>query len=128
MSSKLPTVRVWFLSAIAIVIVLVVGMTMSYFDPSDAVDSLEVGVYPDGAKVSVEGAELTVHVGRKEMGPGWFGVGSWPYDATFADGTTLANQGPLVIVDKQDLLVRCDAPAHTCAVVPAPKSGTGAAR
>ncbi len=127
MSSKLPTVRVWFLSAIAIVIVLVVGMTMSYFDPSDAVDSLEVGVYPDGAKVSVEGATLTVHVGQKQMGPGWFGVGTWPYDATFPDGTALENQGPLVILDKHDLLVRCDAAAHTCAVVPAPKPGAGSA-
>lgn len=117
--SKLPTLPVWFLSAIAIVVVLVGGMWQSYFDPSGDVDGLEVGTYPAGAKVAFEGGgTLAVHVGQKVMGPGWFGVGTWRYDVTFPDGTVLTDQGPLTIVDKANVVVRCEAAAHTCVVAP----------
>ena len=116
MPRALPTVPVWFLSAVAIVVVLVVGMWMSYNDPSGEVDALEVGTYPDGARVALEGpGTLVVHVGRKDMGPGWFGVGDWRYTVTFDDGGACP-EAPLPIVDKHDLVVTADASSHTCTV------------
>jgi hypothetical protein len=119
---------VWLVSAVLIVVVLVAGMTAALLDPEWHVDSLDMAQYPPGAKVAVVGAEvLAVQVGRKEMGPGWFAVGSYAYRAQFAGGGEFVSEpGALVIVDRVDVLVRCDAAARTCSTTP-PAQGSPAA-
>lgn len=115
-----PTERrsfpVWLVSAVAIVVVLVAGMTTALLDPEWQVDSLDQAVYPPGAKVSLLGeGELIVEVGRKEMGPGWMAVGAYRYRVKFADGVEFTSEpGALTIVDKADLVVRCVAATHRC--------------
>jgi hypothetical protein len=114
-------VPVWFAAAVAIVVVLVVGMTLALLDSSTEVDRLDAQVYPPGAKVALAGGGvLAVSVGRKTMGPGWFAVGRYGYTVSFPDGAAWTS-GPdaLVIVDQHDLTVRCDSAAHTCEVVSA---------
>ncbi len=110
---------VWLVAAIAIVVVLVFGMTAALLDPTRDIDGLDQQVYPPGAKVTLSGAELlAVTVGRKEMGPGWFAVGSYRYRVQFAGGSSFASEpDALLIVDKADVLVRCDAAAARCEVM-----------
>ena len=112
---------VWLLAAVTIVVVLVFGMTAALLDSSDEVDRLDMQVYPPGSQVNLLGAEvLAVAVGRKELGPGWYAVGRYPYRAVFSDGVEFRSQpDALVIVDKADLTVHCDPSAHTCEVRPA---------
>lgn len=116
MTAIKTTIPVWFLSAIAIVVVLAVGMVLALLDPSQDVDQLDQAVYPPGAKITVEGdATVLFTIGQRTMSPGWFAVGTYPYVATFADGHVAPSAAPLVIVDRQDVTVVCAAATHTCA-------------
>ncbi len=115
-TSPKTTIPVWFLSAIAIVVVLAVGMVLALLDPSQDVDQLDQAVYPPGAKIKVEGdATVLFTIGQRTMSPGWFAVGTYPYVATFADGQVAPSAAPLLIVDKLDVTLVCEGATHTCA-------------
>lgn len=111
----LPVVRVWFVSAVAIVAVLTVGMTKALLDPSQEVDALERAVYPPGAAIQVVGeAAVVFTIGQRTLGPGWFAVGSYPWVATFADGQVVRSEVPLQIVDRHPVTLVCDTTTHRC--------------
>ena len=113
---KNTTIPVWYISAIAIVVVLAVGLVLALLDPSQRVDQLDQAVYPPGAKIKVEGdATVAFTIGQRTMGPGWFAVGTYPYVATFADGQVVPSAAPLVVVDKRDVTLVCEGATHTCA-------------
>ncbi len=112
---SLPVVRVWFVSAVAIVVVLTLGMTKALLDPSQEVDSLERAVYPPGAKIQVVGeATVAFTIGQRTLPPGWFAVGNYPWVATFPDGQVARSETPLTLLDKHPVTLVCDTATHRC--------------
>lgn len=111
------TIPVWFLSAIAIVVVLVVGGIWALVG-QDQVEEFERPEYPDGAIVSLEGeGTLVVPVGQKRMPAGWFPPGRYAYEVTFPDGSTWASEpGALQVGRSGKLVVRCAGSPRVCTV------------
>ncbi|MSQ02592.1 MAG: hypothetical protein EXR71_12010 [Myxococcales bacterium] len=113
------TIPVWFVAAVAIVVVLVVGGVQALTDDSPEVDQRDQALYPPGSQVSLEGpGTLGVLIGQKVMPPGWIARGSYAFRVEFPDGQVYSSPaGALMVADRKDLVVRCDAAAaRACAV------------
>ncbi len=118
MLSASKTIPVWFVAAVAIVVVLVVGGIQALTDDRTVVDQMDQALYPPGSKVSLEGpGTLGVLIGQNVMPAGWMARGSYAFRVEFTDGQFYTSPaGALVVADRKDLVVRCDVAARTCDV------------
>lgn len=111
------TTPVWFLSSIAIIVVLAGGGLWSVL-AQDEVEQFDRPEYPDGQVVRLEGeGTLEVPVGQKRMPAGWFPPGSYAFEVRFPDGSTYASPaGALQVGRSGRLVVRCTPAPRSCEV------------